>query len=342
MKLIKYVLLLILIILIGGAVYIATLKSDYQIEESMTVAAPATLLYQTIGEYKTWEEWAPWLEEEGVVIRYPETTRGINASYSWNAVDYNGVFKTIKNIPNRSIEQQVEIENQITRTISQSFWTLEPQKDNQTKLTWRIEGKKTFKEKIYEVVFGKSAIDVFKGLLIPSLENISTKIQKTMSEYSIHTDGITEHGGGFYMYMTTASSIEGIAMKAPKMFLAIDTYMEQNNLPISGKPFVLYNSVDQTNNTAIISAAIGTRSKVVTPSTSTVLCGFLEKQKMVKTTLKGNHKNLQKAWSQVDDYINKNQLEKDPQGTSFEIYTSSQNDTANPAAWITELYMPIK
>ena len=144
------------------------------------------------------------------------------------------------------------------------------------------------------------------------------------------------------MYVTSASSLGGIAAKVPEMMTTVVTYMERNNLPKNGAPFILYNSIDETNSTAIFSAAVATRDKVVTPNTSSVLCGSLPRQKVVKTTLNGNYKNLEEAWKKTETYILKNKLEKNTSGMPMEVFVVSSENTANPANWVTELYIPIQ
>ena len=68
----------------------------------------------------------------------------------------------------------------------------------------------------------------------------------------------------------------------------------------------------------------------------------MEKQKMVKTTLKGNYTNLKAAWTKAMQYIEDNQLEQMGTAAPLEIYANDPQVVPNPADWITEIYIPIK
>jgi len=118
--------------------------------------------------------------------------------------------------------------------------------------------------------------------------------------------------------------------------------MMNNNLPQTGMPFSLYNEYNTELGTSIYSVGIPTRSKVDTPKDAKILCGQLPKQKVIKTTLKGDYKNLKEAWDAGYDYIAKNSLEINEESPAFEVYKSNPDLQPNPAEWITEIYIPIK
>ena len=63
---------------------------------------------------------------------------------------------------------------------------------------------------------------------------------------------------------------------------------------------------------------------------------------MVKTTLKGHHKNASEAWESTYRYIEENNLMVDQQGQPFEIFITDISEVDNPALWITEIYIPVE
>ena len=99
---------------------------------------------------------------------------------------------------------------------------------------------------------------------------------------------------------------------------------------------------NEQQGTAIYSTGIPVREEVITPIDSNILCAFLERQKTVKTTLRGDYSNLKKAWETGYKYIADNNLETDESSPAFEIYKSEPTLQPNPAEWITEIYIPIK
>ena len=85
-----------------------------------------------------------------------------------------------------------------------------------------------------------------------------------------------------------------------------------------------------------------TTNQVITPNDSPILCGFMPSQKVVKTTLKGDYKNLKDAWGAANAYLEENSLEKMETSKDFEVYRTDPSADPNPANWVTEIYIPIK
>ncbi|MDR6300584.1 SRPBCC family protein [Mesonia maritima] len=347
MKILKYLFFLLLIVLIGGAIYVATLDGDYQVEETMLIEAPRELLFNEVNEYKTWENWGPWKEEDpNMVVTYADTTSGEGASYSWEGDEsMDGKMKTTEVIPPKSITQQITFDTPFGESKSTVYWNFE-EKEKGTLVTWGMKGEQSFMEKAYQATQDSTMAQMIQPMFTKGLQNLSEVVKKKMEVYDINVDGITQHSGGYYMYNTTASRFtpEALRNKMSQMLPQVYNYMETNNLQISGSPFTLYNTIDEENGTVIISAAIPTPNKV-TPAggENTVLCGFLESQKVVKATLKGDYKNLSETWAKLESFIQQNEnIVRKPNAKPFEVYVTQPSETKNPANWVTEIYIPVQ
>ncbi len=344
MKIIKYLFFLLLLVVIGGAVYVATINGEYQIEQSRTIDAPDELLFNSINEYKTWEKWNPWIDgSDDMILEYATTTSGKGASYSWKSeTQGDGTMKTIKTIPFASLDQKLTFISPMGESTSDVYWKLEKIDERKTKVTWGMKGEQSFMEKAFWATQDSTLSQTIRPMYKKGLENLDNLTKEVMKQYHIHVDGETEHGGGFYMYSATASTIANTPEKIAQMLPNVNAYMMQNNLPRTGTPFTIYNEFNEEQGTAIFSAAIPTRDKVVTPKDSDILSGFLPKQKVVKTTLKGDYINLKEAWKAGYKYIADNGLELDTASPAFEVYRVEPELQPNPAEWVTEIYIPIK
>lgn len=342
MKILKYLFFLLLIAIIAGSIYIATKEGDYNIEESAIIEAPLPVVYNEVNNFRNWEYWAPWIkDEENTILNYSETTRGEGAEMTWNSDDLGeGDIQTIKAIPDSEIEQKAIMNPSFAETESDMYWRFEDVEGG-TQVTWGIRGNHSFREKLAFAFTEGSFAQMMRPKLTEGLQNLKEITLKKMSVYSINVDGETRHGGGFYMYTTTASKISQIPVKMEQMFTQVRNYMETNNISIQGDPFILYNDWDEQNNTAIYSAGRFTPSLVITPSDSEVLNGMMPVQRVVKTTLKGDYDNLKEAWDQTYQYIEQNNLQADENSQPFEVYRTNPEETPNPANWITEIYIPL-
>lgn len=340
MKTLKYLSFLLLIVFIGSSIYIAVQPNEFEFSRSRDIEAPTSLLYNKVNDFKNWPQFSPWIEKEpNATLTFGETTFGVDGNYSWNgAILGEGSIKTKKLEQYKLIEQHIVFIKPF-ESESNIKWTFKPSKTG-TKVTWAMKGKQDFMTKLYTTFAGSieknTAPDFDRGLF--KLDSI---VSADMAINSIKIDGITEYGGGFYMYKTTSANGTNISNIMAKQYEEIMKYMIQNNIPSNGTPFTIYNEINTENGNIIMSNAIPVMNKVNIENGSEILCGFIPNNKVLKTTLKGNYTNLPKAWGAANTYISKNNLTPS-EIKPFEIYRTDPDKTPNPADYITEIYIPIK
>jgi effector-binding domain-containing protein len=343
MKLLKYLFFILLIGIIGFTIYVATLDGDFHVEESLTVEAPPEMLFDEVNNYETWSDWAPWAEKfPNMIVDYPGKTAGEGAQYSWKTENMQGNMTTTKVVPGKTIEQKAVYNTPVGESTHQVYWNFE-ETENGTKITWGIKGDQGFMEKAYGLTQDSTMTEKLRPMMKAGLENLSTNVKKAMEEYSINVDGLTQHSGGFYMYMTTASrnAPKALSAKIGRILPQVHLYMEENQIAMTGSPMTVYNQIDEQNGTVIISCGIPTSNRIITTPESEVLCGFLPSQNAIKTTLRGNYKHLPEAWEAAKSYIAENGYAMPGNAQPFEVYVTDPGETQNPAEWVTEVYIPV-
>jgi effector-binding domain-containing protein/uncharacterized protein YndB with AHSA1/START domain len=336
MKILKYIFLLLLILVIGSAIYIATLESKYDIKRTRTIKAPAEVIFNNINDFKNWEHWSPWIElDSTIVASFPEVTSGLGASYTWTGKDGPGSMKTISLIPNKEIIQQIDFGTGNTPEI---YWDI-TRTETGNVVTWGMKGKSSFGEKIYWLTQGgieKNIIPMYDR----GLELLEQHLIKEMDKHSFDIIGEIDYGGGFYLYQTTSCKINAVDKKMGEMFPAVIKYMEDNSIEASGKPFLLTHNWDEVNNTTMFSTCVPVKERIIT--TDDVLTGFLKPQKTFKTIYKGSYTYSYEAWEAAYKTLIEQGFTELEGGEPFEVYTIRPGDDPNPANWITEIYIPIK
>ncbi|MCT4628868.1 GyrI-like domain-containing protein [Winogradskyella sp.] len=337
MKAFKYILLLVLILIIGFAIYIAVQPNSFEVTRTKTINAPQAVIYNNIIDFKNWEAWNSWIEEKPETkIMLSEQTKGVGGSYSWDDAGDIGTMKTIATTPSSSIIQEMQFgdfpKNDVT-------WNLKPNNDGTTEVTWSISGKDLpFGFKAFATIMGGMEKQIGphyeRGLIM-----LDSVIQEDMKRYDVKINGITEYGGGFYLYKTTNANSQNISMKMGQNFGAIMQFMGKNGLKQSGMPLTVYNNMSETN--LIMSNGIPVKERIDIPEDSDVSIDFIPKMKVLKTTLTGNYTNLPKAWEATMKHLTENGLEQSDY-KPFEIYTTDPGNYPNPADWKTEIYIPLK
>ena len=342
MKILKYLFFLLLIVFIAGAIYFATKDGNYEVEESKVIKAPVSLVFDKVNEYKTWEKWGPWKQEDPtMVFNYPEKTSGEGASYSWNGEESDGSMRTTSVIPNQRIEQDITFITPGGERTANVYWQFE-EVEAGTKVTWGMRGEHPLMDKAYFTLTGFDFDAEMRTMYDKGLDNLSTSVIEDMEVYSITDAKITQYSGGFYMYTTISTSLETAEKKVKELIPQVNSFMQGNNITISGKPLSIYNSKDEVNNSAIISSGIPTTSRIVVPEDSSILCGFMPSYTVVKTTLTGDLKNLEAAWKKTEAFMAANNYQPAENSNPFEIYVVGPQDNPNPAEWVTELYLPVQ
>lgn len=340
MKAFKYILFLLLIAIIGTAIYVAVQPNSFEVTRTRTIKAPAPVIYNNVIDFKNWEAWSPWVEREpSTVITLSEQTNGIGGSYSWTDKDGAGTMKTTETIPNISIKQSMQFAEFPASHVS---WNFKANEDGSTDATWTISGE--------DLPFGFKAYTAFTGGMENEigpdfergLEKLDSVVQARMKVYSVKVNGITQHSGGFYLYNSTSCKIDELTTKMQEMLPKLNNYVMKNNITRAGAPYINYHKWDVKNNAVIFSCCIPTVEKVITDSDSGILTGQLQPFKALKTTLKGDYKNLKEAWEIAMAYIPENNLSLEEQGPTIETQLTDPLSTPNPADYITEIYIAIK
>lgn len=340
MKILKYLLFLLLLIIIGSAIYFGTKDGTYNIQDSMIIPAPPEVVFNQVNDYKNWEKWGPWKKQDSTItFTYAEKTAGEGASYSWDG-EMGGAMTTTKVIPNKEILQDLTLYSPAGERHAKVFWNFEEVADG-TKVTWGMKGEHTLIDKAYYSFTGFDFDTGIHQMNQNGLKGIAREVEAKMKQYSIHIDGVTQYGGGYYMYTTSVAKQSEIGEKMKAMMKVVSDFITQHNLNMAGKPFVIYNEVDNANGTVIFSTGIPVKEQVITPEGSPVVCGFMEPVKAVKISLKGNYEHLPEAYTKGRSYIADNGYQTDPAKKIFEVYVSGPEEVANPAEWLTEVYLPI-
>ncbi len=339
MKAFKYLSFLLLIAIIGTAIYVAVQPNSFKVTRTRTIKAPVSVIYDNVIDLKNWESWSSWVETDpDIKITLAEQTKGVNGAYSWEDKDGIGTMKTVETEKNTSIKQNMQFAD---FPVSEVNWTFKTNDDESTHVTWTISGK--------DLPFGFKAFSALMGGMEKqigphyerSLEKLDSIVIASMKIYSITVNGITNHSGGYYLYNTTSCKISDLKSKMNEMLPKVSAYAIKNSITMAGTPFIAYHKWDNENNAVMFSCCVPTTEKIITTNND-ILTGLLSPFKALKTTLKGNYSNLNETWETATKYIKDNNYKEMHNLPALETYLTDPMSTPNPADWVTEIYIPIE
>lgn len=340
MKFLKFILYIVLIVLIAGALYFATQDGNYEIEATHEINAPRQVVYDIVNEYTTWEEWGPWKKEEPtMVFNYGDITSGKGASYSWQA-KMDGKMSTTNVVPYIHIDQALTLQTPGGERKPEVYWDFESTERLATKVTWGIKGKHTLLDKVYYYFSGLDFEGDMREMYKKGLEGLEIAARTEITKYDIDIKGLTQYSGGFYLSRTTSAKAQLVPQIMTENYRGISEFMKENNIVSSGMPFTIYNETYE-NGDVIMTNAIPVREKIVVAGTANVFSDYTPTVSAIKTVVKGNYTNLGEAWGKTMLYVEEKGYELG-EAKPFEVYVTDPKDHPNPANWITEIYVPIK
>ena len=336
MRILKYLFLLFLLAFVALSVFVATQKGDYYIVRSIIIKSPKTVVFNYVNDYRNWENWVSWKENDSnVIYNYPQNTIGFGSSYSWYGEEGNGNIKTIFVKTNDSLVQAMRYDE----SPSKVFWSFKDTLSG-TKVTWRTKGSMPFMDKIYAVL--KGGPEKVIGIRYEkSLLNLDKRLDYEIKTYTIEVNGVVTKTSTFYLQKTISSKISNLSKNLKIMLPNLLDFCKKNNIATNGKPFVIYHSFDEKKDFTKFSACIPVKEEIFTSIGSDLTGGKLESFQAVKTTLTGDYSHTREAWNQTKAYITKNKLIRSAAGPIMEIYTKGISQEKSPSKWVTHLYIAV-
>jgi len=329
-----------MLLIVIGAIYLATLSGTYDVKRSRIINAEPNVVFNEINDYKNWKDWGPWYEQDSTIVpEYDANTVGKGAGYSWTSKkEGGGSMETVDVEKPSKIDQVVYFKNPFGEMKSDILWKMEKVTEG-TNVTWEMKGEMDF----FYRFMTKGMEKQMGPMLERGLELLGKNIEDELKIYSIQTDGVIDYSGGFYLYNTTSSRIEEIGAKYPEMLAKIHTFIKVNSIRTTGAPFTMYHKFDELNGTAMYSVCYPVSERIITPTDTDILSGFMESGKYYKTILKGSYTNSKEAWNKANAAVEDlTEYQNKENGEPFELYVNSPVETPSPANLITEIYIPVE
>lgn len=148
LSVLKKILLGLVLVVVALLAVIAMQPSEFRIERSATMSAPASAPFAQVNDFHNWEAWSPWLEADpSAKVTFEGPSSGASAMYRWAGNDDvgSGSMTLLESHPDKRIRIQLEFLKPFPNSCTAEF-RFEP-KGDQTVVTWSMYGKNGFKGK---------------------------------------------------------------------------------------------------------------------------------------------------------------------------------------------------
>ncbi|QYJ68137.1 GyrI-like domain-containing protein [Flavobacterium litorale] len=334
MKIAKYIFLLLFLTGIAFTVFVATQDGNYSVKEDKIIDAPKIVVYNYVNDYSNWEDINILTDTSTVYTLTSAETSGKGTTASWKSNTAEGKLQTVATTQD-NIKQYAYTENEK----QEITWTFKDTLDK-TKVSINIKGKLSFTEKAYAVLQGGIKNEI-SGELQNGLNGINHTITEQINHYTITVIGKTERAATNYIGKVMVGNVSTIPDTRNDIVTRLSDFIEDNNLTPNGKPFILYNRYKFDTDTISYTIAIPIIEDIINEEGSEFVSGTLVASSVLKTTLNGNHSQLEKAWRAAKKYTAEKELKIDRTRTYMEVYRRGKKKSRNPSSWITDIYFPI-
>ena len=132
------------------AAFVATRPSEYKVERSVVVGAPASEVFKRVVTFRRWTTWSPWANlDPSMKVEYSGPKGGVGSVYYWKGNDKVGEGRMTMTGALR--DQLVDIKLQFIKPweqTSKTSFTFQPEGPG-TKVTWSMTGERDFVGKLF-------------------------------------------------------------------------------------------------------------------------------------------------------------------------------------------------
>ncbi|MBM3289024.1 MAG: SRPBCC family protein [Candidatus Hydrogenedentes bacterium] len=159
----------------GLLAYAATRPSEFHVERSLAIAAPASAVFPHVNDLHKWEAWSPWDKLDPALKRtYDGAESGVGAAYSWagNSDVGEGKMTITESTPNERIVIKLEFFTPVS-AVNVAQLTFKPEGAG-TRVAWSMDGTNNFAAKVFTLFMDLDKMiggDFEKGLA--SLKSIA-------------------------------------------------------------------------------------------------------------------------------------------------------------------------
>ena len=334
MKILKYIFLLIVLLSVGGSIFIATQKSDFKVVKSKVIHSQKASVFNYINDYRNWENWYVWKNDTTEThLIYSNKTSGVGSSYQWTGNSDKVNSTTIFVKENDSIVQKIDFNG----TLSETTWKFKDTLGG-TKITCTSKGEMPFLFKINAFLNG-GIEKVIGNKLEKSLINLDRSLDYELNTFSILPNGLVIKKGGFYLQKTINCKISKLTHNLKIIIPSLIRFTKENHLQQNGNPFVLYNSYDIVNKITNVSVCIPIKTRIFTSSGSDIVCKELAAYSAFKSTLIGDYSHRDEAWKKATNFMSTNKEVPNKSIPTMEIFINGFNLEKRPSKWETAIYI---
>ena len=336
MKILKTLGFLLLGLIALALIIGAFLPTHFEYERSTNIDASKEIIFATVNDLRTFEEWGPWKEEDPTIeMTFGEKTEGLGASYSWAGEKSGiGTLTVTESTPPTWQKTSLMFDG---RDGGDGWFKLEDGEDNTTKTSWGMSFDMPYPINAMSLFTAGAMEEQVNKMFDDGLANLKVRCekeaaQKTYRGYSVKP---FKFPGKNYLTVRETVKFQNMAEFYAKNYGSIGRAIGTQGLEMDGMPCGIYYKWDEEKGTTDMAAAIPVKGGKGAATGSVTPYEIPEGNCMV-IDYKGDYSGLGEAHYAMDDYFKEKGLE--PSRLVMEEYVTDPGDEPDTAKWLTKIY----
>ncbi|AYC34814.1 polyketide cyclase [Pseudomonas cavernae] len=146
-------LIVMVLVLVGLALWIARRPDHFHVERSALIPAPPEAVFAQINDFHHWHQWSPFARDPDMRVEYLGSASGEGALYRWagNKEVGEGSATIVESRPGQLVRMQLEFLKPF-RASSVATFQLRPEGAG-TRVVWGLDGRNNFIAKAMGLLF---------------------------------------------------------------------------------------------------------------------------------------------------------------------------------------------
>lgn len=332
MKVLK-ILVIIVVVLVGGfAIWMATLPPTFSIERTTEINAPANKAYKTVADLTTWKSWSYWDQMDSTnVVTYNDTNNEVGAAYSWKGTKTGeGTFTVTALEEDKSLDYTIAFKGMGEGTGSFTFNEV----DGNTTVSYSFNTEFSFWNRMGSIFMDTMMDEAFTE----SLANLKVLVEALPVEVSnsINIETMDNSSVAFYAITEEVPMADINSAFFGSKYGELGAYLAEDAAQMTGPPFAIYSVWDEETKMATISVALAVNSDK--PANDRIEKGMTHEGKVLRSDHWGDYAKTGENHMAMDEYGRTNGLKL---GAPWEVFVTDPGTEADTAKWLTQVYYPI-
>lgn len=317
MKVLKWIIIVLAIILGFLALLPMFLAPSYEIRVSETINMPKEMVYSKVTDYRTWKNWSVWNSmEEEVEYKYEiKPTGEVGNQMSWTGDTVGvGTIEIVEAQEPNYIDQKLTFKKPFEMT-GRDEWKFE-EVENGTKVTWINSGEYKYFERFFGVMMEMSG--QLESQMEEGLQNLKNYLEGQMEVRMTSVEDLK-----FYS-IATQCMVDGVKDELTNCYGKLSAFYKENGQEFSGAPFTV--SHDMTEKGEWIFEACLPANEQFAEGNEEIEFKTVSYPKVLEMTYVGPYEKMAPSYNYLMEYMAKNNMV--PAGYPMEIYIDDPEEVA--------------